>query len=131
MRIRFLSKMVKDELAFLVPKALLIDLVVFLAALPFFGLDTGIPLGLLIGTAAMTVNIAVLGYATERTVERPLKQAKRYMFSFYLLRMVFLGAVIVAGFKFEFLNPAAVYLPLLYPKPIHTADAVLKARKGG
>ena len=75
--------MVNDELNMLFPRSLMIDLVIFLATLPLYGFGWEIPLGLTLGTAAMLLNITLLGYASERTVERPLKQAKRYMFSFY------------------------------------------------
>lgn len=126
MRIRFLSKMVNNELDMLLPRTLVIDLVIYLATLPFYGFTAEIPAGLALGTLAMLVNITLLGYASEHTVERPLKQAKRYMFSFYLIRMTIMGAAIVAGFKLPWTNPAAVCLPLFYPKVIYTVRALRK-----
>lgn len=123
---RFFSKMVEDELKVLIPPSLAVDLCIFLASLPFYGFGAEVPLGLLLGTAAMTVNIILLGYASRNAVERTLKRAKRYMFFFYLLRMTILGAAITAGFKISFLNPAAVCLPMFYPKVIYTARAIMK-----
>jgi uncharacterized membrane protein len=121
--------MVRNELRILLPRAAAIDIVIVLATLPIYGLGCEIPLGLLLGTAAMTVNITLLGYASEHCVERPLKQAKRYMFSFYLLRMVILGTAIVMGFKLSFLNSVAVCLPLFYPKVIYTVRAIVRRNK--
>lgn len=123
--------MVNDELNMLILPSLAADLVIFLASLPLYGFGCQIPLGLLLGTFSMLLNITLLGYASERTVERPLKQAKRYMFSFYLLRMALMGAAIVAGFKCSFLSAPAVCVPLFYPRVIHTVLAVISAKKGG
>lgn len=123
--------MVNKELNFLAPKALIIDLVIFAATLPLYGLGISIPLGLLTGTAAMLINITLLGYASERAVERPLKSAKRYMFSFYLIRMCIMGAAIVAGYRLPFINGVCVCLPLFFPKVIYTVNAVITEKKGG
>lgn len=109
------------------PKALLADIIVFVAALPFYGLTAGVPLGLLLGTGAMTANFILLGYSAERAVERPTqKSAQRYMFSFYLIRLTVMGAALAVGFNCEPINPAATFLPLLWPKTIYTADAAIK-----
>ena len=48
--------MINEQLRFLLPKAMLADLLIFVAALPFYGLNIQIPLGLLLGTAAMTAS---------------------------------------------------------------------------
>ncbi len=122
----FLSKMVRSELNMLLPRSLVLDLAVYLATLPLYGFGAQIPLGLALGTAAMTLNITLLGYASEHAVERPVKQAKRYMFSFYLLRMCVMGAAIVAGFKISLFEPVTVCLPLFYPKVIYTVRALRK-----
>ncbi|MCM1577778.1 MAG: ATP synthase subunit I [Ruminococcus sp.] len=127
MKIPFLSKMVNEQFNFLMPKVLLADITVFVVCLPFYGLEAGVPLGLLLGTAAMTANFLLLGYSAEHAVERPSKKsAQRYMFSFYLIRLTVMGAALAAGFAFEIFNPVTTFLPLLYPKTFYTADAALK-----
>lgn len=123
--------MVNDQLNFLLPYSLIADAVIFLASLPLYGLNTEVPLGLLLGTAAMTANITLLGYSSERAVEKNKKAAKRYMFFFYLVRMTVMGAAMVIGFKFSAVNAAAVCIPLFYPKVIYTVYGVITARKGG
>ena len=50
--------MINEQLRFLLPKAMLADLLIFVAALPFYGLNIQIPLGLLLGTAAMTATLS-------------------------------------------------------------------------
>ena len=127
MKIPFLSRMVNEQFNFIMPKALLADLLVFVAALPFYGLAPEVPLGLLLGTAAMTANFLLLGYSAERAVEKPTqKSAQRYMFSFYLIRLTVMGAALAVGFNCDGINPVAVFLPLLWPKTIYTADAAIK-----
>lgn len=127
MKIPFLSRMVNEQLAFIMPKALLADLIVFIAALPFYGLSAGVAAGLVLGTAAMTANFLLLGYSSERAVEKPsAKSAQRYMFSFYLIRLTVMGAALVIGFSCELFEPPAVFLPLLWPKTIYTVDGAVK-----
>lgn len=127
MKIGFLSKMVNEQLDFIMPKALLADLIVFAVSLPFYGLKPQVPLGLLLGTAAMTANFLLLGYSAERAVEKPSqKSAQRYMFSFYLIRLTIMGAALAVGFNCDMFDPVAAFLPLLWPKTIYTADAAIK-----
>ncbi len=121
--------MINEQLAFLLPKALLADLLVFIAALPFYGPDYRIPAGLLLGTAAMLVNIILLGYSAERAVERPTeKSAKRYMFSFYLIRFTIMGAALALGFNSVHFNAVCTFLPLLWPKIIYTGSALIRRK---
>lgn len=70
MKIRIFSKMINEQLEFLLPKVLLADLLIFIAALPFYGLNIQIPAGLLLGTAASLANFIILGLSAERAVER-------------------------------------------------------------
>ena len=112
--------MINEQLRFLLPKAMLADLLIFVAALPFYGLNIHIPLGLLLGTAAMTANIILLGMSSERAVERgTAKSAKRYMFSFYLIRLTVMGAALVLGFRSDLFNSVCTFIPLLYPKTFY------------
>lgn len=121
--------MINEQLRFLLPKALLADLLIFAATLPFYGLNIQIPLGLLLGTAAMTANMILLGVSAERAVERSTaKRAKRYMFSIYLLRLAVMGAALVLGFKSELFNSVCTFIPLLYPKTFYTGSAIFKRK---
>ena len=124
---RIFSDMITTELRFLMPKALLGDLLIFIAALPFYGLNYQVPLGLLLGTAAMTANFILLGRSAERCVERPTAaSAKRYMFSFYLIRLAVMGTALAIGFISELFCSPAVFIPLLWPKLFYSGSAIFK-----
>ncbi|MGN0642413.1 MAG: ATP synthase subunit I [Huintestinicola sp.] len=131
MKLKLLSNNeINSQIEALIKKALLADLLVFAAALPFYGLNYEVPLGLLVGTAAMTANMLLLGYSAEHCVERPsVKSAKRCMFSFYLIRLAVMGAAIVWGFYADYLDPAAVCIPLFWPKILLTGSAIFKRKK--
>lgn len=136
MKIRIFSKMINEQLEFLLPKILLADLLIFIAALPFYGLNITIPAGLLLGTAASLANFIILGLSSERAVERDsAKAAKRYMFSFYLIRLAIMGAALAAGFNCAYFNPVCTFIPLLYPKLFYSGSAIFNrgknSRKGG
>lgn len=135
MKIKIFSKMINEQLDFLLPKVLLADLLIFIAALPFYGLDIPVPAGLLLGTAASLANFILIGYSAERAVERgSAKAAKRYMFSFYLIRLAIMGAALALGFNCAYFNPICVFIPLLYPKLFYSGSAIscsIKNKKGG
>ncbi len=129
MKIGFFSNMINEQLRFLIPKSFLADLLILAATLPFYGLNIQIPFGLLLGTAAMTANIILLGISAERAVERPTaKSAKRYMFSFYLLRLTVMGAALALGFRSDLFNSVCTFIPLLYPKTFYTGSAIFKRK---
>lgn len=122
--------MICRELKFLLPRALVLDLAVYLISLPVYGLCAEVPLGLLAGTLVMLLNFIILGLSSERAVERPLASAKGYMFGSYMIRLLITGLLFFAGIKCASLNLVAAAIPQLYPKLAYTADAALK-KKGG
>ncbi len=122
--------MICRELKFLLPRALVLDLAVYLISLPVYGLCAEVPLGLLAGTFVMLLNFIILGLSSERAVERPLASAKGYMFGSYMIRLLITGLLFFAGIKCTSLNLVAAAIPQLYPKLAYTADAALK-KKGG
>ncbi|MDE6762621.1 MAG: ATP synthase subunit I, partial [Oscillospiraceae bacterium] len=127
---RLFSEMICRELKFLLPRALVLDLAVYLISLPVYRLCIEVPLGLLAGTAVMLLNFIILGLSSERAVERPLTSAKRYMFGSYMIRLLITGLLFVAGIKCPSINLVAAAIPQLYPKLAYTVHAAVK-RKGG
>ncbi len=127
---RIFSEMINRELKFLLPRALVLDTVIYIISLPVYGLCKEVPLGLLAGTAVMLVNFIILGLSSERAVERPLRAAKGYMFGSYMLRLAIVGALFFAGIKCSSLNLIACALPQLFPKIAYTLHAALN-KKGG
>lgn len=127
----FLSEMIRHELRFLVPRALVFDGIVYIISLPVYGLCAEVPLGLLAGTAVMLLNFIILGLSSERAVEKPLAMAKGYMFGSYMLRLLITGLLFVAGIKLPQIHLLAAAIPQLYPKLAYTVNAAKLKRKGG
>lgn len=124
-----LSKMIKKELTFLIPRAFGADAALWLILLPMYGFCADIPLGLLFGTLVMIVNIYLLGYASERAVQKELASAKRYMFFFYAVRMLMMGLAFIAAVNISWLNVVTVAIPTVYPRVFYTADAIFKEKR--
>ena len=124
------SEMIRRELKFLLPRAVIFDCVIYLISLPVYKFCWEIPLGLLAGTAVMLLNFIILGLSAERAVERPLSWAKGIMFGSYMLRLLITGVLFVAGLKLPQMNLLAAAIPQLYPKLAYTLDAMVK-KKGG
>ena len=119
------DSLLAEQLRFLMPRVLIGDAAIFLLCLPLYGLDAGIIFGLLLGTAAMLVNMALLSYSVRHAVDRGSeKSAKRYMFSFYIIRFAIMGAALVLGFKNDNINSACTFIPLLWPKVFYTLSGV-------
>lgn len=127
---RLFSEMICRELKFLLPRALVFDIAVYIISLPVYKLCAEVPLGLLAGTAVMLLNFIILGLSSERAVERPLASAKGYMFGSYMLRLLITGLLFFAGIKCSQINLIAAAIPQLYPKLAYTLHAALK-KKGG
>lgn len=122
--------MIRRELKFLLPRALIFDGIIYIISLPVYKLCTDIPLGLLAGTAVMTLNFIILGLSSERAVEMPLSAAKGFMFGSYMVRLLITGALFFAGVKLPQIHLLAAAIPQLYPKLAYTLDAMIK-KKGG
>lgn len=134
MKNRIFSKMITDELKFIALPVIVLDAAVMLAAAPFFGFTLSGAYGLLLGNAAMLANFILLGYSSERAVEKTAVSAKRYMLLFYLIRFGIMGAAMALAFHSDRINGFYTVIPLLYPKMIYTLSAVFPSifrKKGG
>ena len=127
---RIFSAMIRRELKFLLPRAIVFDCVIYLISLPVYKLCAEIPLGLLAGTAVMLLNFIILGLSAERAVEYPVNLAKGIMFGSYMLRLAITGVLFYAGLKISRIDLLAAAIPQLYPKLAYTLDAMVK-KKGG
>ena len=126
----FLSEMIRRELKFLLPRALVLDCMIYIISLPIYKLCAEIPLGLLAGTAVMLLNFIILGLTAERVVEYPVNLAKGIMFGSYMVRLLITGLLFFAGLKLAQINLLAAAIPQLFPKLAYTFDAMVK-KKGG
>lgn len=131
MQIKLFSDMINKELSFIMPRALILDGIIFIATLPIYKLGWEIPIGLLLGTFVMLLNFVILGLSSERAVERPMGSAKRYMFLSYLLRFGIMAVLFMCAIKCSYINLFAAIIPQFFPKVIYTLDAAFKNRKGG
>ncbi len=131
MRFRLFSPMVSKELAFLLPRALVLDGIIFLISLPFYKPCIEIPAGLALGTLVMTLNFIILGFSAERAVERSVSSAKRYMFASYLVRFTIMGVLFAVSVRSPYINVVTAAVPQLYPRICYTLDAAVKKRKEG
>ncbi|MBQ7991348.1 MAG: hypothetical protein IJ251_09915 [Oscillospiraceae bacterium] len=122
---RYLSELAYEQLKFLLPRALAADGVLFLLCLLFRVVWYQALLGLILGTVTMTANMLLLSYSVRHCVDRGSeKAAKRYMFSFYLIRFTVMGASIAAGFLLPVFDPVCAYIPLLYPKIFYSWSGI-------
>lgn len=115
------------ELRLLLPWSLALDVLCYLGSLFFVGPTVSMALGLLLGTAVMTVNFILLANSLEDAVRRYRhapsgKSVKYFAMRNYLLRYLIAGAALALSFVVNlkpWLNPVGVALPLVYPKLIY------------
>lgn len=131
MHIKAFSNMINKELTFILPRAFILDGIIYLITLPVYKFGVEIPIGLLAGTFVMLLNFIILGLSAERAVERPMGAAKRYMFGSYMIRLAIAGVLFIAGIKLSYINLLAAAIPMMYPKFCYTLDAVFTKKKGG
>lgn len=102
------------EIRLAVWMSIALDVLIWLVSLAFTGLEPGVPLGLLCGTAAMLCNLLLL----RRMVCMAVYSGRTRSFGSYLLRCLIASAAIAAGLIFDTINAFAVILPFLYQRII-------------
>lgn len=123
--------MINKELSFLFPRTLIFDGILYLITLPFYGLCSQIPLGILLGTLVMLLNFVILGISSEHAVERQAGGAKRLMLLSYAGRFLIMGCLFTFCVITGYANVVAAAVPMMYPRWSYTLDAVVKKRKEG
>lgn len=128
-----IGKLIKEELCFLLPRAAVLDAAAYLIFSAVIGSFSLLPLtGLLAGTAAMLINTTLLAVTIHKAVQLTERSAKKLMMFSYCARFALLGCLMTAGFLHpQIVTPAAVVVPLFYPRLAHTLDAVFHKKKGG
>ncbi len=88
--------------------------------------DFTVVLGTLLGIACATLNFVFLAFTVSKSLSKG-KAAGGYMGISYLLRLAFIGAVVVFAIKSPYTNYVATAIPLLFPRVIITLlQGVLK-----
>ena len=127
------EKMLRTELAHIGKWSVILDALAYSISIPFLGFRLPFAMGLLLGTVTMLGSMWLLS----RTVLRIAEQAKetgthdrRYLKS-YLLRMLMIGAAFVIAYRYRPIAALGVAIPMLYPRVIYTAGALLPQRSSG
>lgn len=88
---------------------------VLISALFFFEqVDAKIFLGLLLGTIYAVLNHLALAYTVKRLTDKTCARARIYYILSYVLRFGTAAFFLIVGFAY--LNPFAVFVPMLSPK---------------
>lgn len=115
----------RHELRFAAVCTLVLDVVLWLVSLIFLRLTLRVPLGLLLGSAGMYLNLLLL----RRTVQNAVYHGKTRDIAGYVLRVLIASAVIVTGLKVPQVSALAAVVPFLYPKVIFGWLAVYIPKK--
>lgn len=81
--------------------------------------DITVLFGTLLGVACASLNFCFLAYAVKQALGRG-KSAIGYMGISYILRLFFIGVVVVISIKLPYFNYIATAIPLLFPRVIIT-----------
>lgn len=114
----------EKELRFAAVGTLVLDVLVWLLSIPIAMACSvpwyAFPLGLLIGSAGMLLNLLLL----RRTVQNAVYHGKARDFGGYLLRCLIASGVIALAMTMPWINALAAILPFLYPKILFGVIAV-------
>lgn len=131
-----MNKMVKDELKFIVPCVVVLDVVVYLVSFLIKGINFDVILGLLLGSIALIFNLVILGGDVELTFRRfvldgNVKRAKRKMASSYAFRSIVVAAAIFLSLVSDLFDTIGVLIPFLYVRPIYFIKSIYSDKKEG
>lgn len=107
----------KKDILYVVGGTAILSTVMVIIFLIIGYFDLAVLFGALLGFVTATVNFCLLARAVTKAVEKP-KNAGAYMGSSYILRLCFIGVVIVYAIKSPFFNYIAVAIPLVFPRVI-------------
>lgn len=108
------------EIKRVLPVLLAIDLFCVSAAWLTGTLDYRVFVGIGYGTLFSLLYFILLGFVVRGALERPPKQAKRFLQINYMGRYFLLGAILTVAFLSEHVNPLCVCAAFLAPKLTYT-----------
>lgn len=112
----------RHELQVAAVGTVLLDFLVWIGSLFVMPLNWAFPLGLLIGSAGILLNLLLL----RKSILNAVYHGKTRDFQGYLFRVAIASAAIASGLICNSVNAVAVVLPFLYPKIIFGFLAVRK-----
>lgn len=131
-----MSRMVKDELKFIIPCVAIADIAVYLISFIFKGFNYDVILGLLLGSVTLILNLVILGEDVEIafkrfSLDKNEKRAKRKMASSYAIRSIIVAVAIFISLVSDLFDTIGVLIPFLYVKPIYFIKSIYSDKKEG
>lgn len=122
------SNDLRQELLFLMKRALLLNAAAYLISIIVLGATLSFALGLLLGTALLFITLLLLQVSVRRMAEDAKRAGvtsqRRYLL-FYALRLGIFGLGFGTALYFrQRISPVAAALPMFYPRLIYTAGAL-------
>lgn len=123
------ADILRQEIRSLAKRAALLDLAAYLISVIVLGATVSFALGLLLGTAVLLVSLLLLRVSVMRMAEDAKRSGvtsqRRYLL-FYALRLAVFALAFGASLLLrQYLHPAAVAVPMIYPRLIYTAGALV------
>ncbi len=119
-----------QEIRGIIKRAVFLDIAAYLISIIVLGPTLSFALGLLLGTAVLIATLLLLKISVERMAadaKRSGVTSQRRYLLYYALRLgVFAAAFGAAVVLRKYISPVAVAVPMLYPRLIYTAGALLQ-----
>lgn len=118
------------EIRSILKRAVFLDIAAYLISVTVCGASLSFALGLLLGTAVLLTTLLLLKISVERMAadaKRSGVTSQRRYLLYYAMRLGVFGAAFgTAVILRKYISPVAVAVPMLYPRLIYTAGALLQ-----
>ena len=116
------------ELKMLAKRSVFLNIAAYLVSVIVLGATLSFAAGLLLGTAVLIGTLLLTRYSILRMAEEAKRAGvtnRRRWQLFYALRLLLFGAAFGSAVVLRrYISPAAVAIPMLYPRLIYTAGAI-------
>ncbi|MDR0947086.1 MAG: hypothetical protein LBM87_05015 [Ruminococcus sp.] len=121
-----ISKFLKDELRFLIPRYVILTSLSFLISGILWRFDRGFLFGLILAAAAVLCETCLSAVFVERaTQRRQIKSAKRIIRLSYILRMFLLCGTFILAIVLPFINEYAFFVAPIFTYLIYTFEGII------
>ena len=118
------------EIRGILKRAVFLDIAAYLISVTVCGASLSFALGLLLGTAVLLATLLLLKISVERMAadaKRSGVTSQRRYLLYYAMRLGVFGAAFGAAVILrKYISPVAVAVPMLYPRLIYTAGALIQ-----
>lgn len=118
----------KKEMKFILLWSIGLDAAAFLISLFFMGINISFAAGLVLGNAALFLNLWHLNRSVKK-IAFSGGRGRNPMMGGYLFRSLITCITVLISFRFDFINTIGVLLPFFYPKVIYTLYFTVKGGK--